>query len=700
MPNAWVKKAKHSTTAVPKSTAERVALSKLIGRWPVCLVLLIGVAFVFGPVGRFDYVNYDDADYVSANPHVQSGLSWNNVRWAFTTGHASNWHPLTWLSHMLDWQLFGDNPGAQHIVSVAFHAVNTALLFLVLRRMTGAHWRSALVAALFGLHPLRGESVAWISERKDVLSGFFLLLTLGSYCRFMELRTASFADLKRSLPWYALSMVCFAFGLMSKPMLVTVPFLLLLLDYWPFNRFTLDREHLKVGGWLILEKAPFFLLAIVSSIVTFLVQRRGGAVSTILPVSERIANALVSYARYLGKTIWPANLSVLYPHPGHWPLWAIAGSGVLCLLLTVVAVLQARRRPYCTVGWLWFIGALVPMIGLIQVGIQSMADRYTYVPCIGLFIAAAWGIAEAVERWSLPRPAVITAALFSIVACACLCSRQIQYWRDSEALFNRAVAVTSNNYLAYNNLGFYFSGKGKLEEAKENYRKSLAINPAYSDALNNLGFALAGEGKYAEAIPYYEAALRASPNHPEIHNNLGNALSELGHLNGAIEQYNLVLKQKPEHADAQNNLGIALALQGKLDEAIPHFYAAIRAKPNYASAHSNLGNALAAQHRIPEAIVEYQASLRLNPDDSQAHNNLGNVLLEQGRVDEAIEAYIQALRLNGNNPEAHFNLAVALARRNRKPEAAAHYREALRFNPGNVEAKKQLNLLETQVESH
>jgi tetratricopeptide (TPR) repeat protein len=484
---------------------------------------------------------------------------------------------------------------------------------------------------------------------------------------------------------------------MSKPMLVTVPFLLLLLDYWPFGRFTLDRLGLNQAPWLILEKVPFFLLAAASSVITFLVQRHGGAVSTSLPFAERVANALVSYARYLGKTVLPVDLSVLYPHPGHWPAWAVAGSAVLCLMLSVVALSEARRRPYLVTGWFWFVGSLVPVIGLIQVGIQSMADRYTYIPCIGLFIAAVWGIDEVLQRHPTARQPVVTGAVVILIACACLCARQTLFWRDSEALFERAIRVTTDNYLAYNNLGFYLSAKGKLEQAKENYQKSIAINPSYSDALNNLGYALAGERKYSEAIPYYEAALRASPNHPEIRNNLGNALSELGRLNEAIEQYRLVLTDKPDHADAQNNLGIALAMQGKLDEALGHFRLAIRAKPSYASAHSNLGNALAAQQKIPEAILEYQESLRLNPNDAQAHNNLGNALLEQGKLDESIEQYTEALRLNANNPEAHFNLAIALSRKGNKAEAITHFQETLRLNPGNLEAKRQLELLGRQV---
>jgi len=704
-------------------------------RGPICLVLVAAVALVFWPVGRFEFVNYDDPDYVSANPHVQSGLKWENVVWALTTGHASNWHPLTWLSHMMDCQLFGQNPGPQHLVSAGFHALNVVLLFLILRRMTGAHWRSALVAALFGLHPLRAESVAWISERKDVLSALFLLLTMGTYCLYVESRQRlenpglTQADLppgsstpkvsaknkpkpsreepqprdprKQRKPapawlWYGASLACFALGLMSKPMLVTLPFCLLLLDYWPLERFRLERPDTQKIIGAVVEKIPFFLLAVGSSLVTFLVQRSGGAVSTNLALPARLANALVSYVRYLGKTLWPENLSVLYPHPGHWPAWEVVGSGMILAIILVLVTLWARRRPYVPVGWFWFLGTLVPVIGLVQVGVQSMADRYTYIPSIGLFVLLVWGVGDIAKYRPAAQPALAVVAVASIIVCGGITAKQIRFWHDSEALFQRAIEVTADNYLAYNNLGFDLSAKGRFREAKENYAKSIAINPQYPDALNNMGFALAGEKNYVQAIPYYEAALRVSPKQPEVHNNLGNALSELGRLDAAIDQYLIVLHEQPEHADAHNNLGIALAMQGKLSEAETHFREAIRLRPNYASAHSNLGNALAALHQIPEAIHEYQESLRLNANDAQAHNNLGNVLVEQGSLADAIEQYTLALRLNPNNPEAEFNLAIALLRENKKAEAAAHFRTALQLNPANAEAKKQLELLNGQ----
>ena len=724
MPAAGTKRAKTPSATSAESGAGGIG-------WQAALrqpgVLGLGLALVtlavFLPLAWQGFVNYDDSDYVTENAHVKGGLRWAGIVWAFTSGHASNWHPLTWLSHMMDYQLFGLWGGGHHLVSVGLHIANTLLLLLLLRRMTGALWRSAVVAGLFALHPLHVESVVWASERKDVLSAFFFMLTLLAYVRYAEVRRpkaeggglesgvlgpesgrGDAGGAPRALRFYALALVCFALGLMSKPMLVTLPFVLLLLDYWPLQRLSASSRHhsntpslhsVRAGAVrLVLEKVPFFLLAAASSVVTFLVQRRGGAVSTSLTVAERIANALVSYVRYIGKTLWPENLSVLYPHPGHWPVWQVIASGALLLTITAAALLLGRKKPYLAVGWLWFCGMLVPVIGLVQVGVQSMADRYTYLPLIGLFIMLVWGLCELIPRerpWRFKALAVVGG--LSLAVCGALTEHQIRFWRNSEALFTHAVQVTRNNYLAYNNLGFYLNGQGRTAEAMENYRMSLKINPAYEDALNNLGYALAAQKKFLEAIPLYEAALRSRPNHAEVHNNLGNALSEVGRIDEAIQHYLIALREKPTYADAHNNLGIALAMKGKLDEAIPHFRAAIRYKPDYASAHSNLGNAFAVQHKLAEAIEEYQTALRLKPEDPQAHNNLGNALSEQGKLEEAMKHYREALQLNADNPEAHFNLAIALLRQGQREEAVAHLKEALRLKPDYSQAQQQLNAL-------
>jgi tetratricopeptide (TPR) repeat protein len=671
----------------------------------IAALALFAVVFcLYLPAARNDFVNYDDPDYVTANRHVLTGLRWENVVWAFGAGHASNWHPLTWLSHMADAQIFGEAAWGHHLTSVFLHAFNTGLVFLVLRRMTGARWKSWVAALVFGVHPLHVESVTWVSERKDVLSGIFFLLMLAVYAGYTA-RADRREKGRSAWPWYFGVLVLFAFGLMSKPMLVTAPFLLCLVDLWPLERVKCwnswtrqNREpSVEIPGRrvrdLVLEKIPFLLLSAGSCVATFLVQKEGGAVSVALTLSERIQNALVSYVRYLGKMCWPMDLSVLYPHPGKWALWKVAGSLGLITLITVGVLRAAGRRPWLPVGWAWFLGMLVPVIGIIQVGIQSMADRYMYLPMIGLLVAVVWG---AMELASL-RPA--WARLLKVAGCLCVVGfiaitvQQISYWHDSETLFLRAVRVTDRNYLAYNNLGFFKSNQGKVEEAMEFYRKSLEINPAYEDALNNMGFAFAARQQHAEALGYYEAALKVRPGHVEVHNNLGNALSELGRIDEAIGHYEFVLKQKPDHADAHNNLGIALAMKGRLEEAIPHFQQAIQYRPNYASAHSNLGNAYAAQRRFDEAVREYKECLRLKPTDPQAHNNLGNVLVQQGRLNEAVGNYRKALALNAENPEAHFNLGLVLAQQGNREEAVGHFREALRQRPNYPEAQRELEIL-------
>ncbi|HSU53468.1 MAG TPA: tetratricopeptide repeat protein [Candidatus Dormibacteraeota bacterium] len=702
-----------------ETKAPAVGLGWLRAPATLSIVLALLTVAIFSPVAGHEFVNYDDPDYVTSNSHVVTGLTWENVKWAFTTGHASNWHPITWLSHMLDCQLFGQSAAAHHLINVLYHAADAVLLFIVMRKLTGTLWRSFLVGALLSLHPTHVESVAWISERKDVLSALFFLLTLMAYSQWVEngrpLTPALSPwdgergpEVRSGSKWYWFALGFFALGLMSKPMLVTLPFVLLLLDVWPLERMKrgdLVPNRFLSGSFprLLLEKVPFFVLSIASSVVTFLVQRKGGAVSTSISLPGRIENAIVSYAKYVADFLFPHDLAVLYPHPGNWPWWEIGLSAGTLVVLTLAIFWLGRTRPYLPVGWLWFLGMLVPAIGLVQVGVQSMADRYTYLPYIGLSIIVAWGLGELfacikiLDPDAREKPAVIpVGATVGMIACAVLTSKQISYWQNSETLFRRTVEVTKGNYLAHNNLGFYLSAKGKTQDAMAEYRKALEINPLYEDALNNMGYALAGQKKYQEAIGFYEAALRIRPKHTEVHNNLGNALADIGQVDEAIKHYRIVLEQNPEHADAHNNLGIALAMKGQFDEAVGHFHAAMRLKPKDASAHSNLGNAFAVQHKLDEAIAEYKESLRLNPKDAQAHNNLGNALTELGRLDEATQQYEKALRLNPDNPEAHYNLGLVFTRRGDRPHATEHFQEALKLRPDYADARNQLRQLGEQ----
>ena len=655
----------------------------------ICLLLTAAVLAVFWRALDCDFVNYDDPAYVTSNPEVQHGLTRQSFLWAWRSVAASNWHPLTWLSHMADVDLYGLNPRGHHLTNLLLHAANAVLLFLVLRSLTGAIGRSAMVAALFALHPLRVESVVWISERKDVLSTLFWMLTVWMYACYARRRNPAG---RRGQPAYVLALLFFMLGLMAKPMLVTLPFVLLLLDYWPLRRLDPGRMRQTIGP-LLLEKIPFFLLAIASSAVTFVVQRRGGAVSPMaaLPPGARVCNAFISYARYLGKTFWPGHLSVLYPLPRHWPDWEVAGAIILLTIISGWVVWRAVRQPCLIVGWLWFAGMLVPAIGLVQVGIQSMADRYGYVPLVGVFIMVVWGACEGLGSSAAGRWVLGAAGALALAACAVLTPRQIGYWANSESLFEHAVAVTDDNYLAYNNIGFYLSNRGETAESMKYYQSSLRINPNYEEAHNNLGFALAGLGSNQEAIVEYIKALSIKSDLTEAHNNLGNALAAVGRNDEAIHEYLAALKENPRHAQAHNNYGIALATHGKLNEAIAQFKMAIRDKEDYASAHSNLGNALALQGKFNEAIGQFRICLKLDANNPQIHNNLANVLTQQGRLDEAVEQYRTALKLKPQNPEAHFNLGDCLARQGRRAEAIAQFREALRLKPGDPAIQQRLD---------
>lgn len=447
----------------------------------ISLALTVVTGLVYWHVRNFEFVLYDDPDYVTSNFHVLDGLTWHGFLWAFTAGHADNWHPITWLSHMLDAQLFGSGSYWPHMVNLLLHCVNTLVFFHVLQKMTGAIWRSAFVATLFALHPLHVESVAWISERKDVLSAFFFVLTISAYVRFVEELKARGGKQKRFY-WLALSLFCL--GLMSKPMLVTLPFVLLLLDFWPLQRCDVTQlfSFDPAGRRLVIEKIPFFILSVAASIITFLVQKNSRDVLARLTVDTRLENALVSYARYLAKAIFPRNLSVLYPYPDHWPLLAIAGAGGLLAVLTIAAIWTRRSRPYFATGWFWFLGMLVPVIGLVQVGEQSMADRYFYLPSIGIFIVAAWGGTDLMNRAHFPKFAIGTTGVTILILGALRTSNQLQNWRDSETLFRHAIAVTTNNYSAYIDLGSALSARGFDDKASECFNKAIDINPNSFDA--------------------------------------------------------------------------------------------------------------------------------------------------------------------------------------------------------------------------
>ena len=589
--------------SAPKSPEHLTGLNGKSAVLGVCVLLVVAVLLVFGRTLRYDFVNYDDDQYFYANPQVQHGLTGSSVAWAFQSTYAANWHPLTWLSLMLDVEMFGPGPAGPHLTNLLLHAANTVLLFLLLRRMTGAYWRSAFVAALFGLHPLHVESVVWVSERKDVLSGLFFMLTLLMYARYVQGVTSGTWRVTRTeaataVPdtsrvtrhtslFYVLALLFFALGLMSKPMLVTLPFVLLLLDYWPLERFAICDLRFAIRS-LAWEKIPFFVLSATSCVVTFVAQK--GAVQPLAHISLgiRAVNATVSYARYLYKMFWPVNLAIPYPHHGYWPFWLFGLSAALILAAVMFAIQFRRKFPFLITGWFWYLGMLVPTIGLVQVGMQSMADRYTYLPLIGVFILLAWGAGELFERWRLPTLAIRGLALLILTASTVRTMDQLRYWQNSGTLFCHTIAVTKNNHIAYNNLGEYYFCQGQLDEAIDDYCKAIQIRPSYDDALNNLG--------------------------------------------------------------------AALAVKGELDEAIARIREAIRYSPDRADAYYNLGNVFIMQHKLDEAAIAYTEALRLKPDYPEAHNNLANVLLTQGHRDAAVQHYREALRLNPGHEGAKRQL--------------------------------------------
>jgi tetratricopeptide (TPR) repeat protein len=605
------------------------------------LVLILATSAVYWHVTGHDFVLLDDRLYVYENSHVQNGLTSDSIIWAFTTTHAGFKIPLTWLSLMLDFELYGLDAGGYHLTNLLLHIANVLLLFFILKLMTGALWRSGFVAALFALHPLHVESVAWVTERKDVLSILFWLLTMWAYLGYVE---------RPGMRRYLLMIVSFTLGLMAKPMLVTLPFVLLLLDYWPLGRFQVGQSAdapessvqapIKSGQpmssvlSLVWEKTPLFALAAVSSVVTFLAQKSAEALVHFetWPITIRIANGLVSYVKYLGKMIWPRSLAVFYPHPGHsLPIWKAAGAGVLLLCISILVLRGARRYPYLVVGWLWYIGTLVPVIGFVQSGLQAMADRFTYIPLIGLYIIIAWGVPEIVPRWPHRKLYLATLSTTLFLFLMALTWKQVQYWKNSISLFEHTLEVTSNNWLVNIDLGTELYREGRTDDAIKHYLEALRIKPDNAEAHNNLGIALDREGRTDDAIKHYLEALRIRPDYAKAHDNLGNAFVRKGRTDDAIKHYLEALRIKPNNADAHNNLGNAFVRKGRTDDAIKHYLEALRIKPDDAEVHNNLGIAFARKGNFDVAVKHFQKALQINPNFSYARDNLKKVLLLQER---------------------------------------------------------------------
>jgi protein O-mannosyl-transferase len=595
----------------------------------ICIFLVVATLAVYWQIQNHGFLNYDDDDYITRNGYVQSGLTSESVFWAFTTSHAANWHPITWLSHMLDYQLYGPHPKGHHLTSLLLHIANTLLLFMVLMRMTGAFWQCGFVAALFALHPINVESIAWVAERKNVLSTFFWFLTMWAYLHYVE---------KPNIKKYGLVSLFLALGLMSKPMLVTLPFSLLLMDFWPLKRMRFEQENnhnesitRRSGVWqLVREKIPLFILVTAASTTTYFVQKTGGAMRSaeLITLYNRIANALVSYMEYLGKMLWPRGLAFFYPHPGNlMPLWKVLISAVMLVGITLWVVKEIRRFPYLTIGWFWYLGTLVPVIGIVQVGGQAMANRYAYVPLIGIFIIVAWGLPDLLARWNHREkaPVLFTGLLIPLIVATWV---QVSHWKDSITLYRHGISVTDNNFLAHNNLAKAHFNEGSLREAIKNYEMAVKLKPDFYEAYNNLGNALVDAQEYEKAIMNLETALKIKPRYAMAHSNLGVIFTHLREPEKAIGHFKEAIKINPELAVAHNNLANTLSELGQFEEAIAHYREAIKHKPSLASAHINLGNALLSLQKTEEAITQYRLAIKINPNLAMAHNNLKIALLQ------------------------------------------------------------------------
>ena len=615
------------------------------------LFLVIVTFLVYSQVLDHGFLNFDDTRYVTENPHITKGLTREGVVWAFTESYASNWHPMTWLSHMLDFDVYGPDPSGHHLTNLLFHIANTLLLFGALLKMTGALWRSGLVAVLFAVHPLNVESVAWIAERKNVLSTFFWFLTLWAYVGYVE---------KKKVGNYLLVVLFLTLGLMSKPMLVTLPFTLILLDFWPLKRWG-DVRTIKP---LLLEKIPLFILVLGASVTTYIVQKGGGAMRSteFSSLYTSTANALVSYVEYLWKMVWPSGLSVFYPHPGDTlPAWKALVCGLALVGGTTWVVKAVRRAPYLSVGWFWYLGTLVPVIGIVQVGEQSMADRYMYVPLIGIFIVLAWGFPELTKNGKQKFLPVLAGVVIPLLAV--LTWIQVAHWKNGVTLFEHAILVTENQtpsfVIVYNNLGHALASEKRYEEAVMQYRQAIKINPHYSKAHNNLGHALSELKKYDEAIEHYQKAISIEANYAEAYNNLANALGKKGKIKESIAYYNEAIRFKGDYAEAHFNLGVALSRQSRSKEAIAQYQKALAVKPDFAQAHNNLAILLVQRGDIAGALLHYQQAIILDPGFAKAHNNLGSTLAGQGRFEEAMVYFEKALSIDPNYTDARKNLELA-----------------------------------------
>ena len=615
----------------------------------ILLFLAVWTGVVYAPVVHFDFITlYDDSAYITENHAVLKGLSPESIRWAFGQPHAANWHPVTWLSHMTDVDLFGRWAGGHHLSSLLFHLINASLLLVALYMMTGALWRSAVVAALFALHPISVESVAWVAERKNVLSTLFWMLSLIVYCRYATTGKRRFL---------ALVGVCMTLGLMAKPMVVTLPFALLLLDIWPLTRC----QPASIRSWrrLITEKSFLFLLSGASAVITIIAQKSGGAVQTLqrYPLDSRVANALCAYIRYLGKLLFPENLATPYPYPSDISPWAVGGAAMVLIAATTVAARQIYRRPWCFVGWFWFLGTLVPVIGIVQVGEQSMADRYAYIPMIGLFMAIVWSIPQSVGELRAGRRWLTALVILVMSALSWQTHKQLRYWESNLSLFTHAVAVTTRNRTARLNLGLALQTAGRMDEALEQYRQILAFDPADAKANSNAGGVLLIRGQIDPAIEYIRKAIALDPGNAGAYNNMGSALGRKGDIDGAAESYRAAIAIDADYAEARVNLAGLLMDQGRDALAVPHLRRALSTEPENRAAAALLGLSLIRSGRVSEGESWVRSAAGGAPNNPKVLKAVGEAALRGGRLREAEKAYRQVLAVEAKDIDALLQLA-------------------------------------------
>jgi tetratricopeptide (TPR) repeat protein len=639
------------------------------GAISIC-VLLFGLTWiVFGTAIGNGFINYDDQIYVYQNPVVSRGLTLPGVVWAFTHTVCANWHPITVLSHMLDCSLFGLNPWGHHLTNVLWHSVAVVLLFLVLREITGCLGRSAFVAAVFAVHPLHVESVAWVSERKDILSAIFFVLMLGSYSRYTRSGSAK---------WYLGTIFLFAAGLMSKPMLVTVPFLLLLIDYWPLKRFELRDQNwrsIRPHLHLLYEKWPLLLLSALSCVATVIAQQRTIAALDKLPMASRIGNAFVATTVYIRQMFWPTDLAVLYPIPNRGlSVSSIYLCAAAIIITSGISVVLAKKKPYIFAGWFWFLGMLVPVIGIIQVGLQAHADRYTYLPEIGLYIVTAWAVFDLATPWRNREAIFVGSSIVIICGLGFLSHKQISYWHDDLTLWSHTLAVTDDNDAAEDAVSALLLRQGKLDESISHATREVQLKPKSAEGHARLGVALFRKHELSKALEQFEYVLELRPTFPAIHYDIATVLLEKGQVKEAISEYQKELAQK-DRVQLNNDFGAPVASESYVDEALLH---------------ANLGDALARDGRLLEAAIEFRAALKISPDRPKFHYNLGSVLLQMGQTDEAIGEFRSELKLQPNDALAHSDLGIALSQTHDVSGAINEWSKALQSEPGNTNAQCNL----------